>query len=208
MEGYKLVNLGSLAILKSKKYVHVADTNSDPINETVSFEHAHTVPIPNVEDNPDPNWGWVKLVKRETEKETNKWKAALIVYVVGDTPGYNYMSKYIAQNWNKVSEPDIFYHEDGYYVVRFKSMGDPKEILHAGPYSINNRPSILKQWDPNFDFNKEFLTEIPLWVKFLSLPMSCWSCDSLSHISSAIGIPKYVDNVQLDKPEYLLPECS
>ncbi|KAK6776675.1 hypothetical protein RDI58_027676 [Solanum bulbocastanum] len=98
------------------------------------------------------------------------------------------MSKYIAQNWNKVSEPDIFYHEDGYYVVRFKSMGDPKEILHAGPYRINNRPSILKQWDPDFDFNKEFLTEIPLWVKFPSLPMSCWSCDSVVDALEALKL--------------------
>ncbi|XP_019261722.1 PREDICTED: uncharacterized protein LOC109239591 [Nicotiana attenuata] len=103
------------------------------------------------------------------------------------------MSKYVRQNWNTVPEPETYYHEEGYYVVKFKNIADMNEILYAGPYSINNRPMILKQWTPDFDCNAEFLTELPLWVKFPYLPMSCWSKDSLSRIASAIGVPKYVD---------------
>ncbi|XP_075081949.1 uncharacterized protein LOC142166464 [Nicotiana tabacum] len=135
----------------------------------------------------------VKLDKGETEKEIDKWKSALIVYVVGDTPRYNYMSKYVQQNWNTVSEPGIYYHEEGYYIVKFQRIAYMNEILYAGPYSINNGPMILKQWTPDFDFNAEFLTELPLWVKFPNLLMSCWSRDLLIRIASAIGVPKYAD---------------
>ncbi|XP_070049826.1 uncharacterized protein [Nicotiana tomentosiformis] len=135
----------------------------------------------------------IKLDKGETEKKIDKWKSTLIVYVVGDTPGYNYMSKYVQQNWNNVSEPGIYYHEEGYYIVKFQSIADMNEILYAGPYTIYKRPIILKQWTPDFDFNVEFLTEMPLWVKFPNMPMSCWSRDSLSRIASAIGVPKYAD---------------
>lgn len=45
----------------------------------------------------------------------------------------------------------------------------------------------------NFDFNKEFPTTIPLWVKFPKLPMSCWGKGSLSRIASVIGVPIYAD---------------
>ncbi|KAK6791911.1 hypothetical protein RDI58_010992 [Solanum bulbocastanum] len=63
----------------------------------------------------------------------------------------------------------------------------------ASPYTINNRPIILKPWTVDFDFNKEFPTKIPLWVKFPKLPMSCWGKGSLSRIVSVIGIPIYAD---------------
>lgn len=61
----------------------------------------------------------VKLHKEEIEKEIDKWKSAYIVFVIGETCGYNYMKKYMNQNWNTVAEPKIYYHEEGYYGVKF-----------------------------------------------------------------------------------------
>ncbi|XP_070032704.1 uncharacterized protein [Nicotiana tomentosiformis] len=135
----------------------------------------------------------VKLDKEETNREADKWKAALVVYVIGETPGYNYMRRYMAQNWNMVAGPEVYYHKKGYYIVKFQSMADLNEVQYADPYSINNKPMILKQWCPEFDFNVEFLTELPLWVKFPSLPMNCSSLNSLSRIAIAIEVPKYAD---------------
>ncbi|XP_070039122.1 uncharacterized protein [Nicotiana tomentosiformis] len=78
-------------------------------------------------------------------------------------------------------------------MVKFQYKEYMNEILNDGPYSINNRPLILKPWTPEFDLNDEFLTEIPLWVSFPKLPMSYWSCNSLSRIASEIDIPLHAD---------------
>lgn len=102
------------------------------------------------------------------------------------------MSRYIAQKWANLPTPSIFLHDDGYYVVKFQSMAD-QTILYDGPYTINYRPMILKQWSPELNFNEEFLTEIPLWVVFPKLPMTGWSCDSLSRLTSAIGTSLFAD---------------
>ncbi|XP_060190885.1 uncharacterized protein LOC132620214 [Lycium barbarum] len=67
------------------------------------------------------------------------------------------------------------------------------EILYAGPYTINNKPMILKPWTVQFDLNAELMTEIPLWVKFPKLPLNCWGYGSLSRIASAIGTPLFAD---------------
>ncbi|XP_070007226.1 uncharacterized protein LOC142165512 [Nicotiana tabacum] len=72
-------------------------------------------------------------------------------------------------------------------------MEDMQEILLAGPYTINNRSIILKQWTTDFDFKKEFLTEIPLCIRFPKLPLNCWGVNSLSRIASSIGMPMYAD---------------
>nr|XP_016509258.1 PREDICTED: uncharacterized protein LOC107826745 [Nicotiana tabacum] len=112
---------------------------------------------------------------------------------MGETPGYSVMHRYISQMWNSITMPDLFLHGEGYYVVRFHNTKDMNEILFSGPYSIRNRPIILKPWTPAFDFSQEFMTEIPLWVKFPKLPMSCWGCGSLGRIASALGKPLFAD---------------
>nr|XP_016464393.1 PREDICTED: uncharacterized protein LOC107787350 [Nicotiana tabacum] len=66
-------------------------------------------------------------------------------------------------------------------------------VYYNGPYTISNRPIILKPWIADFDFNKEFPTEIPLWVKFPNLPMSCWGSRTLSRIASMLGNPVFAD---------------
>ncbi|XP_010314925.2 uncharacterized protein [Solanum lycopersicum] len=96
-------------------------------------------------------------------------------------------------NWSSVSKPEVFLHEDGYYLIKFQKVSDMNEVLFSGPYSINNRPIILKQWSPEFDFGSEFLTEIPLCVNFPNLPLNCWGGGSLSRIASAIGVPIFAD---------------
>lgn len=68
-----------------------------------------------------------------------------------------------------MATPDLYCHEDDYYVLKFKSMNDLNEILYFGPYTVNNRHMILKLWTPSFDFNAELLIEVPLWVKFPKL---------------------------------------
>ncbi|KAG5594739.1 hypothetical protein H5410_035971 [Solanum commersonii] len=105
----------------------------------------------------------IQLDKTEVDRETAKWKCAMIAYVLGKSPGYNTMHRYISQTWADVVAPEIFMHEERYFITE------------------------------DFDFDKEFPTKIPIWVKFPYLPMNCWGCDSLSRIASAIGIPMFAD---------------
>lgn len=117
----------------------------------------------------------------------------MIAYIIGDNPGYNAMKRYIAQHWLDIAEQDLFLHEEGYYVIKYQLMDDLYEIIYIGPYTISNRPIILKPWTPDFDQNKEFLTEIPLWLIFPKLSMNCQGSESLSKIASAIGKALFAD---------------
>ena len=86
----------------------------------------------------------VQLEEKEVQEEEQKWKCALIAYVVGECPGYNTMKRYIMMNWLSVIKPEVFLHEDGYYLIKFQKISDMNEILFSGPFTINNRPIILK----------------------------------------------------------------
>lgn len=67
-------------------------------------------------------------------------------YVIGDCPGYNAMHRYVDLKWNKIANPDLFMHEERYFIIKFQSIDDIQEIICTGPYTINNRPIILKPW--------------------------------------------------------------
>lgn len=73
--------------------------------------------------------------------ETEKWKNAIILYVIGDSPSFTYLSAYVEKQW-KVAKPEIFYHKKDYFFIRFASMEDRNRVLYSGPYTIVNKPVV------------------------------------------------------------------
>ncbi|XP_070026292.1 uncharacterized protein [Nicotiana sylvestris] len=62
----------------------------------------------------------------------------------------------------------------------------------------------MKVWSADFDFNKEILQTIHVWVRYPNLPLNCWGAKSLSKISSGLEIPLYADacTTRLDRISY------
>lgn len=118
-------------------------------------------------------------------------RCAMIVYTLGECPGYNTMTRFVAQTQNFVVEPIVYLYEDGYFTVKFQSMNDCEKCVCRS--ILNYKLLILKPWTTNFDFNEEFSIEIPFCVKFPKLPMNYWGANSLSRIASSIGIPIFID---------------
>ncbi|XP_019235091.1 PREDICTED: uncharacterized protein LOC109215473 [Nicotiana attenuata] len=135
----------------------------------------------------------IELDTNEIDRETMKWQHAIVLYVMGESPSIGMLDQFIATQWNFISKPKIYFHNDGYFVVKLNSMEDKDAVLASGPYMIRNKPIIVKAWSPNFDFSKEVLQTIPIWLKLPNLPLNCWSMDSLSRIGSGLGIPLYAD---------------
>lgn len=136
----------------------------------------------------------MELQQAEVEIATKKWKVAIILYVVGDTPSIGAVERFIAAQWNFVSKPKVYYHNDGYFVIRFNNLEERNEVRYSGPYMINNKPIITKAWPADFSFNDEVLKTIPVWVRLPNLPLNCWDIDSLSMIGSGLGNPIYADD--------------
>lgn len=99
----------------------------------------------------------IALDKEDIDRETLKWKQALVLYVMGDSPGIGAIDRFVATNWNFASKPKIYYHNDGYFVVKFSSIEDRDVVLCSGPYTIGNKSVILKLWAEDFNFTTEVL---------------------------------------------------
>ncbi|KAF3675337.1 hypothetical protein FXO37_05924 [Capsicum annuum] len=85
-----------------------------------------------------------KVIQTPTEKkEGNQWgnlfagnrvasNGMSLKYVTpkrvnGEMPGFNFMKRYIAQQWSAVAKPELYYHDEGYYIVKFQFEPDMKE---------------------------------------------------------------------------------
>nr|XP_016453332.1 PREDICTED: uncharacterized protein LOC107777718 [Nicotiana tabacum] len=87
----------------------------------------------------------------------------------------------------QLTTPTVLLHDDGYFIFRFESMEDKNLILQNGPYTFNNRPMVLKDWDPDFQIQNEFMRIAPIWVNLLELPIQCWAEENLGRIASLLG---------------------
>lgn len=135
-----------------------------------------------------------KLEISEIEHEAEKWRNAVIFYVIGETPTIAYLTKFLHTHCEIAGSFEIFYHNEGYFVIKFELGRDKEKMLFEGPYMLASRPTIIKEWTKEFCFEKEVLKEIPLWVRLPKLPLTYWSGDSLSRIGSILGKPICADD--------------
>lgn len=134
-----------------------------------------------------------QLQQSELATMADKWQASLVMYVVGESPTLASVRRFMAAVWSEVSTPQVFFHDEGYFIIRFECIEDKNRIVAGGPYTFYGKPVIIKPWAADFNFYEEVLKVIPLWVKFPNLPLHCWGSDSLSRISSLLGVPLCAD---------------
>lgn len=77
-----------------------------------------------------------KLVVSEIEREADKWKNAVIFYVIGDSPTITYLTKYLKTHCDVEGAFEIYYHNEGYFVIKFELPSDKDKLLFEGPYMI------------------------------------------------------------------------
>ncbi|GKC20452.1 reverse transcriptase domain-containing protein [Tanacetum coccineum] len=71
-------------------------------------------------------------------------------------------------------------------------------ILENGPWFICNNPLILKKWNPDVNLLKEDMGNVPVWVKLHGVPMTAFSEDGLSVITTKLGTPLMLDSYTSD----------
>ncbi|XP_070056714.1 uncharacterized protein [Nicotiana tomentosiformis] len=137
----------------------------------------------------------VKLNPQEIEEQNQKWSLALIGYVIGGNPTFKEMLKFVYGVWNSVTSPQVFLHNDGYFMFKFDCEEDKNTILQNVQYTFNHRPLVLKQWSPDFQMSNEPDQIIPMWVILPNLPIQFWTTGNLGRIDSCLGRPICTDKL-------------
>ncbi|GJW13120.1 reverse transcriptase domain-containing protein [Tanacetum coccineum] len=79
-------------------------------------------------------------------------------------------------------------------VTMFSSMDGLNAMLENGPWFIFNNPLILKKWNPDVNLLKNYVANVPVWVKLHDVPVTAFSEDGLSAIATKLGTPLMLDS--------------
>lgn len=74
------------------------------------------------------------------------------------------MERLFSNRWNYFEKTKIYYHNKGYFMMKFSTTTDKNQVLYAGPQMLNNRPISIKAWTPDFDFANKVCKTIPLYA--------------------------------------------
>ncbi|CAK8543902.1 unnamed protein product [Lathyrus sativus] len=124
----------------------------------------------------------IELDDDDAASELQFWENSLIVHVLGEDISMNKMKNFMVKTWNFVHLPELYYHDEGYFILRFKTLDDMEAVLMKRPYTIRNVPMIIFDWRPDFNVKADLLRTLPIWVKLPQLPLHLWGAKSLNKI--------------------------
>ncbi|MBA0668353.1 hypothetical protein Goklo_001274 [Gossypium klotzschianum] len=93
-------------------------------------------------------------------------ESTMVVKLLGRNIGYGALHNRILNLW-KPSQPfrlmDV---ANGYYLVRFQSMGDYEMALTPGPWTVFGHYLTVQPWIVDFDPSRPFPNGILAWIRF------------------------------------------
>jgi hypothetical protein len=78
----------------------------------------------------------VDIEDADVESEVKFWASSLIMYVLGGDLSMGAVKQFMIRHWNFVKLPDMFYNDEGCFILRFHSFKDKDDVLMQGPYTI------------------------------------------------------------------------
>lgn len=107
-------------------------------------------------------------------------------YVVGGFPGTKPLMD-LCDSWNVPFNFNL--QNMGWIVLTFNSEEERQRVLEGGPYMINGRNFVLKHMPPMFQFDKDVLRTLPVWINLPGLPCEMWNAKILGNFCSVVGNP-------------------
>lgn len=142
-------------VVKSKSSYRGMHLNFDPLEKTAN-EHLSLV----------------KLDLDDVLEGINKWKYAVVGFMVGTLPPFSVIKKFVDTKWNHLGKMEIFCAKQGIFVFNFSDEASKNEVLEQSPWLWGSKMLFLKPWSLDFDLSKDIYSTVPIWIRFPSLKLA------------------------------------
>ncbi|KAK1326815.1 hypothetical protein QJS10_CPA01g01647 [Acorus calamus] len=90
----------------------------------------------------------VDIEDKDCELATEHWANSLVGYIIGTKPVYTPFLQFLHRLWKPKGDFKLLLKGNGFFLVKFFLKEDMQSVLEGGPWTMNNRPFILRQWSP------------------------------------------------------------
>ena len=91
---------------------------------------------------------------------------------------------------------------DGLFQFKFTLESQLKWVLNNGPWSYDNHPLVLRQWERGMTANSITFTVLPIWVQVWGLPFDLISEEAARDIGRDLG-----KMVEIDRKAFTLEQA-
>nr|GEY91240.1 zinc knuckle CX2CX4HX4C [Tanacetum cinerariifolium] len=138
------------------------------------------------------------------DKSSAQWKLTMCGHFVGYKMNVHESRYHIRRMWSKWGIDDIDMKADGMCMVKFKNEEGMKKVLDSGTWLVNNKPLVVRKWDPAFGMEMVEQTKVPIWARLVNVPMEAWSAEGISALASSLGKPLIMDNMTAKRCQFEL----
>ncbi|XP_074267096.1 uncharacterized protein LOC141590399 [Silene latifolia] len=142
----------------------------------------------------------VKIETEDVQGELEFWSSSVFCFVLGANPPNHVMDGYVRRIWKDYSIDKVAYLVNGICIVRFSKQEDKDAVLDQTLF-FDNKPFIIKDWQPDVKCVKDKPDLVRIWVRLYNLDLKFWG-KALPKIVSMIGTPIRPDRAT-EKKEYL-----
>ncbi|XP_074312967.1 uncharacterized protein LOC141648312 [Silene latifolia] len=101
----------------------------------------------------------------------------------------NILESFLKRIWGKYAIDKISFLPNGVFWARFQTAEMQQAVLGSGYFLFDNKPLIIRPWQPDIDLEKEEIKSVPAWIRLKGLPLKFWG-QSLPKLANLVG--KYV----------------
>nr|TKS06526.1 hypothetical protein D5086_0000121640 [Populus alba] len=126
-------------------------------------------------------------------ENAEQWNRCMVGFFPSYKMPYHAVNKIASRVWRQCGLENVTATANGFMIFRFNTAENLHAILEKGPWMFGGKNIILQQWHPRFQFDKNKISTLPVWIRMHGLPFPLWSKQGLSLAASMIDRPLSCD---------------
>ncbi|GKC57481.1 zinc knuckle CX2CX4HX4C containing protein [Tanacetum coccineum] len=131
------------------------------------------------------------------EEGSKRWDITLVGYFVGLKLSYYEISGHLRRMWRSYHLTEIITNDSVLYFLKFRLEEELNFVLENGPWLVDGKPLFVQEWEAGLCMDKPKPARVPLWVKFMNVPLKAGNTHGISRITSCIGNPIIMDRITM-----------
>jgi hypothetical protein len=137
----------------------------------------------------------LKITEDMLMDNSDQWNRCMIGFFPGFRMPFHAINSIASRAWRQHGLESVMTTTNGFIIFRFTTTDEMNAVLEKGPWMFGGKNIILQQWHPHFQFDKNRISTLPVWIRLHGLPFPLWSKQGLSLAASMVGRPLSCDEL-------------
>ncbi|XP_074318470.1 uncharacterized protein LOC141655280 [Silene latifolia] len=137
----------------------------------------------------------LQLTKEDVQSELDYWQQAVVGFIVGANPPWQILESFLKRICSKYVIDKISFLSNDVFLARFHTEEMKQAVLNSAHFLFDNKPLILKQWQPDVELTKDEVKSVLARVRMHKLPLKFWG-NSLPKLAGLIDKIIFLDENQ------------